>query len=347
MQYQSSHDRSVCRILDANLDRAREGLRVIEEWCRFGLESASLAAKCKQLRQELARWHTEQIRFARNTSTDPGTALSHKGEETRIDIKSVLRANLCRVQEALRVLEEYGKVYSDSMGASVKQIRYQVYILESQLMARERQHKLQEARLYLVTMPKDNLAATVEAALQGGLTLVQYRGKAGEDQEHLAIAQELCDLCHQYNALFLVNDRVDMAIAVGADGVHLGQTDLPVAVARSLLGKDHIIGQSTTSPEELQKALDAGVDYVGVGPVYVTPTKPGKAASGLEYVRYAAQKVSMPWYAIGGIDPDNLSEVIQAGASRVAVVRSLMMAENPTLVSQYMLTLLERSPSRV
>jgi thiamine-phosphate pyrophosphorylase len=336
----SQLDRTLYRILDANLDRAREGLRVIEEWCRFGLENEALTEECKRSRQELASWHTEDLRSARDTVNDPGTGLSHQNEETRSDIAAVLRANLSRVQEALRVLEEYGKIYNSELAASVKQIRYRTYVLESKIMVRYRHQKLQDARLYLVTMPCDRLLEVVESALQGGLTLVQYRDKECEDRVRVEIATALCKLCHRYNALFLVNDRPDIALAVGADGVHLGQQDMPIAAAREILGKDYIVGQSTTNPDELQRALESGADYVGVGPVYATPTKPGKAAAGLKYASYVADRVTIPWFAIGGIDSDNLPEVIGAGAKRVAVVRSLMQAEHPQLVVQNMLLLL-------
>ncbi|CAN1211339.1 Thiamine-phosphate synthase [Tumidithrix helvetica PCC 7403] len=346
---QTQSQRILSRILDANLDRSREALRVIEEWCRFGLESAELSNRCKQLRQALAIWHVDELRQARDTPADVGTALSHDNEERRSNIQVVLRANFCRLQEAMRVLEEYGKVYDPQMGAAFKQMRYQVYTLESQTLAldptdskEDRLQKLQDAHLYLVTMPSDRLRETVEAALQGGVKIVQYRQKDEDDGARVAIAQQLCQICHQYNALFLVNDRVDIALAVGADGVHLGQQDMPVAIARSILGKDLIIGQSTTNPDELQRAIEAKADYVGVGPVHATPTKPGKAAAGFDYVRYASQKLDqkeMPWYAIGGIDADNLAEVVNAGARRVAVVRSLMQAENPTLTAQQMLSI--------
>jgi thiamine-phosphate pyrophosphorylase len=208
------------RILDANLDRAREGLRILEDWCRFGLDNAELTEECKYLRQELAQWHSSELRAARDTPGDPGTQLTHPNEEIRSDIQQVLQANLCRVQEALRVLEEYGKVYSSSMGNACKQMRYRVYTLESRLMAHQRQRSLAESSLYLVTCPSDNLLPTVEAALQGGLTLVQYRDKTADDCVRLELASKLCHLCHRYGALFIVNDRVDLAIATNADGVH-------------------------------------------------------------------------------------------------------------------------------
>lgn len=330
------------RILDANLDRAREGLRVIEEWCRFGLNNAGLTEQCKHLRQELAKWHRTELRAARNTPDDPGTDLTHDREISRDSLEHVLQANFCRVEEALRVLEEYGKVYSQEMAASVKQMRYQVYTLETQLLAQQRHQKLKQASLYLVTSPSENLFSIVESALQGGISLVQYRDKASDDVVRLTNAQKICRLCRDYRALFIVNDRIDLALAVDADGVHLGQQDLPVEMARQMLGRGRIIGRSTHRPEDLQSAIAEGADYVGVGPVYETPTKEGRPAAGLDYVRYASQNSSIPWFAIGGIDTTNVNEVLDAGAQRISVVRAIMQAEQPTLATQYFLAQLDQ-----
>jgi len=329
------------RILDANLDRAREGLRIIEEWCRFGLDDAGLTDECKHLRQELARWHTPELRAARDTAGDTGTALTHSNEAERSDVQQVLLANLCRVQEALRVLEEYGKVYSPEMGAALKQMRYRVYTLDSRLMAYQRHQHLQRSRLYLVTSPTDTLFTTVNAALQAGLTLVQYRDKTADDAIRLSNAQKLCQLCRQYGALFIVNDRVDLAVAVDADGVHLGQDDLPIAVARRLVGSQRLIGRSTHKVDDLHRAIQEGADYIGVGPVYETPTKEGRPAAGFDYVRYAAEHATIPWFAIGGIDTHNLPDVLSAGAERVAIVRAIMKADNPAEVTQQMIAQLE------
>ncbi len=330
------------RILDANLDRVREGLRIIEEWCRFGLDHPEFTDECKSLRQELAGWHRAEYRSARNTVGDVGTGLTHEKEALRGDIGDVLQANFCRVQEALRVLEEYGKVQDPAMGEACKQMRYRVYSLESSLLAHDRHNKLQSATLYLVTSPANNIFNTVEAALQGGLQLVQYRDKESEDTVRLQTAAKLSELCHDYGALFLMNDRVDLALAVNADGVHLGQQDIPISLARQILGPNRIIGRSTTNPEELSLAIQEGADYVGVGPVNETPTKPGKAAAGLDYVRHAAANCPVPWFAIGGIDAENVNSVVDAGARRVAVVRSLMQAEQPTLTTQYFLAQLNQ-----
>ena len=337
--------RAIYRILDANLDRAREGLRIIEEWCRFGLNNQQLAQECKQLRQELAQWHSLELRQARDTPADVGTELSHPQEEKRDSINSLLQANICRIQEALRVLEEYGKLYQPQMSLICKQIRYRVYTLESNLLNNERITRLQNTALYLITSPSENLLAIVDKALQGGVSLVQYREKEIKDDNILlAQAQQLCQLCRKYNALFIVNDRVDLAVAVDADGLHLGQQDIPIALARHILGSQKIIGRSTTNPEEMQKAIEEGADYIGVGPVYKTPTKPNKAAAGFEYVRYAAANSPIPWFAIGGIDLSNLPNVLEEGAQRVAVVRAIMQADQPTLAARQFLSLLLSNP---
>ncbi|MCW6036478.1 thiamine phosphate synthase [Spirulina subsalsa FACHB-351] len=336
-----SNSQAIYRILDANLDRAREGLRIIEEWCRFGLNDSDLTQLCKQMRQQLGQWHSSELRQARDTPGDPGTHLTHPQEVERTDIEHLLQVNLCRVQEALRVLEEYAKLYNTQMAARCKQMRYEVYSLESELLGKKRHYLLEKSALYLVTSPSGNLFAVVEAALQGGLTLVQYREKNADDTVRFTQAQKLCQLCHQYGALFIVNDRIDLALAVKADGVHLGQQDAPIALARQLLGPQRIIGRSTTNPGEMEKAIAQGADYIGVGPVYETPTKPDKAPAGFEYIRHALENCPIPWFAIGGINSQNLPDVLKAGARRIAVVRAIMQAEQPTLMTQYFLSQLQ------
>jgi thiamine-phosphate pyrophosphorylase len=345
-------EQAILRILDANLDRAREGLRVIEEWCRFGLERSDLTAICKDLRQQLGQLHTADIRAARDTPGDPGTHLTHPQETQRADIAQVLLANCARVQESLRVLEEYGKIAGlppavgdrPDLAATAKQIRYQVYTLESAMTPKPKLSALLNARLYLVTSPESNLIHIVEAALNGGLRLVQYRDKIADNATRYDNATKLKFLCHQYGAVFIINDHIDLALAVDADGVHLGQQDYPIDVARRLLGPEKIIGRSTTNPTELQRAIAEKADYIGVGPVYETPTKPGKSASGYEYIAYAKAHAPMPWYAIGGVDATNLQDVIAAGAGRAAVVRAIMQAPDPKAITQQLVAQLAQAP---
>ncbi|GLY71640.1 thiamine phosphate synthase [Amycolatopsis taiwanensis] len=198
--------------------------------------------------------------------------------------------------------------------------------------------RLDEARLYLCTdarRDRGDLAEFADAALSGGVDIVQLRDKTGgaplEAKQELAALEVLAEACARHGALLAVNDRADVALAAGADVLHLGQDDLPVSVARRILGDEVIIGRSTHSvPEALAAAEEAGVDYFCTGPCWPTPTKPGRPAPGLDLVRATADSAtSRPWFAIGGIDLTRLPEVIAAGASRVVVVRAITEAEDP------------------
>jgi thiamine-phosphate pyrophosphorylase len=316
----------VLKILDANLDRSREGLRVIEEWLRFGEANLEQAALCKAMRQEIATFHTEAMHQARNTPDDPLTAVDHAGERERQDVADVLRVNFARLQEALRVIEEYAKLLYPELAGAAKQWRYQIYTLESICLGNALRNRLSD--LYLVTSPHPNLLGIVEASLRGGLRLVQLREKEAEGRAIFDLACKLRDLCDRYDALLIINDRVDLALASYADGVHLGQADLPIAEARKLLGPHRLIGQSTHSPAEAAQSLIDRADYVGIGPIFETPTKPGRMAVGFDYVAYC-RDLPIPGYAIGGIDSENLEAVLRAGAQRVAVVRAIMAAPDP------------------
>ena len=180
--------------------------------------------------------------------------------------------------------------------------------------------------------------------LEGGVDAVQLRVKELEARPLLRLAEVVRRRTDEFGALFIVNDRVDLAIAAGADGVHLGQDDLPVATAKALLTASGLpgalIGWSTHREQEVLASREAGVDYIGVGPVHTTPTKPGRAAVGLDLVRFAASRAAHPFFAIGGVDLATLPSVIEAGARRVAVVRALTEAEDPGRVARAMSALL-------
>ena len=346
---------AIQRLLDANLDRAREGLRVVEDWCRFALDRADLVERLKDWRQRLGLLHRDAYKLARDTAGDVGAGLAHPAQRQRPLPQQVVAANCGRVQEALRVLEEFGRGVDEALAAEAAAIRYALYDLEVELLravaGAERRERLQQCRLYLITSPAPQLEAMVEAALRGGVRLVQYRAKEGSlgpdgepitDQLRLQQARALREICSRHGALFLVNDRIDLALAVDADGVHLGQGDLPPALARQLLGPDRLIGRSTHALSQLRQAEADGCDYVGVGPVNATPTKPGREPVGLEYVRQAAAASRIPFFAIGGIDASTLAAAQAAGAERVAVVRAITEAPDPAQASQELLALLER-----
>lgn len=207
----------------------------------------------------------------------------------------------------------------------------------------ERRERLERARLYLVT---DAGASTplLRAALEGGADMLQLRDPRLADDELLAAAERFRALCDEHGALFFVNDRPDLALHAGADGVHVGQDDMPVAEARRAGGGGLLVGLSTHSPEQLEAGIAAGADQLSVGPVWETPTKPGRPAAGLGYVHHAAQRCPpVPWFAIGGIDTANVHRVAEAGASRVVVVRAILEAADPRAAAAAIRDGLERS----
>jgi thiamine-phosphate pyrophosphorylase len=197
--------------------------------------------------------------------------------------------------------------------------------------------RLAAAHLYLVVearpggRPADRLLA---AALAGGVDVVQLREKEAGDGGVLEAAPLFRRMCDEHGALFVVNDRPDLAAAAGADGVHLGQGDVPVHEARDLLGDEALVGISTHSEEEVDAAVHSGADYFAVGPVFATPTKPGAAPVGTPLVRYAAERARGPFFAIGGIDARNVADVARAGAERIAVVRAIRDADDPRAAAE-------------
>jgi thiamine-phosphate pyrophosphorylase len=172
------------------------------------------------------------------------------------------------------------------------------------------------------------LAELVPELVSAGVDLIQVREKEMEAGDVLRVAEPIAAACADAGVPFIVNDRPDIALAVGADGVHLGQNDLPLSIARRIVGRNAIVGLSTHSTDDIA-AVPSGVDYVAVGPLFDTPTKPGRPAVGLDLVRHAAGAVSLPWFAIGGINASNIESVLEAGAGRVVVVRALTEAKDP------------------
>ena len=203
-----------------------------------------------------------------------------------------------------------------------------------------RRKRLQSARLYLVCDEQSD--EFLHAVLRGGVDLVQLRMKDAADDAILAAARRFRRACDAHGALLIVNDRPELALAADADGVHVGQDDIPVGEARRMLGADRLVGLSTHSPAQVDAAGSLGADYIAVGPVNETPTKPGRPAVGLELVRYAAAHASMPFFAIGGISPSNAGAARAAGASRVAVVRALTEAADPEAVADRLRAALTR-----
>lgn len=366
-QHQSAFPESaVLRALDACLNRAREGLRVLEDCARFIWNAGDLSTELKTLRHELAgaeqRFRSglpaaRSLLQARNTPGDVGTAVTDPRERSRASLQQIVRANARRVQESLRSLEEFGKLLDPDFAAVIKQLRYRSYTLEQQLAAlhaqppevspqppqvlphfgvgeptEQRLQRLQRAVVYvLITESQCRLPwlETAEQTLLGGADVLQLREKQLTDRELLHRARKLSQLCRKYDALFIMNDRPDLALATNADGVHVGQEELTVSDIRHLPGWRGLIGVSTHSVQQLQHADAEGADYVGVGPVFPSSTKVFNNFPGLAFVQQAAGAAAVPWFPIGGINAERLPELLHAGARRVAVTAAITQSPAP------------------
>lgn len=327
---------AVMRLLDANLNRAREALRVVEDYARFVLDDGTQSGRIKQLRHDLAaatRDCAGEAILHRDTPGDVGRENKTDAEMQRSDIADVVTAAGKRLGEALRAIEEYLKTQSPAHAAKVESIRYRFYTLEQALAVTFRTSaRFDGVRLYVLiteSICRRPWLETAELALQGGADCLQLREKQLEAGELLNRARLLVELCRRHGALSIINDRPDVALLSAADGVHLGQGDLPAAEARKILGKSAIIGVSTHNPAQARQAQADGADYIGVGPCFVSGTKPRGYVAGLDWLREVAENILIPAVAIAGITEANVDEVMRAGVRRVAVTAAVAAAEDP------------------
>ena len=335
---------SVAQLIDANLDRAREGLRVMEDWCRFGLKRSDFSIQIKDWRQKLGFHHHDIYRKARLTSNDPAIGISHPLQKVRSTPETVFIANSSRVQEALRVIEEFTRITDPKLCEIANKIRYETYEIETKVLnASEGINKrqiLKDCSLYLITTNRRNLEEIVLDALKAGVKIVQYREKLLHDFEKIAQAKCLASLCKKYNSLFIVNDRIDIALAVDADGVHLGQEDVPTQIARELLGDEKIIGRSTHCLKEIKNAEEEGSDYIGIGPIFPSETKKQLDPIGIDYLRKGLSKTLLPAFAIGGINSSNINKLNQINNLRIAVSDAIISSNNPFSTTEELFKLL-------
>ncbi len=329
----NAEDLRIYQIIDANLDRAREGLRVLEDWARFGLGENECVAKIKNYRQILGKNHLGVYKQSRNHIDDQCKGLTHQEQVNRSAPEQIISSNAGRVQEALRVIEEFTRLHNHKLSKIASEIRYEIYTLEIDLLRlskfKKSQEILKENDLYLITSPKENLLEIIEEILIAGVRIIQHRFKKGSDKDHLEEAIEIKNLCRKYNALLIINDRVDIALASNADGIHLGQDDLDLKTARQLLGYSKIIGVSANNEIDISNALKEGCDYIGIGPVFATETKKNKKPIGIKKIRTLTKDLNIPWFAIGGIKTNNISHLKNYGFKKVALVSQLMNSKDP------------------
>lgn len=323
----------ILQILDANLDRAREGLRVLEDWSRFALGREDLVKKTKDFRQILGKEHSLLYKNARNLSEDKCIGLNHPEQLKRKGSDLIISSNAARVQEALRVIEEFSRSSNQKLSQIASDIRYEIYNLEIEILnanaKSEKTQIIQKNNLYFITKKTPKLIEIIEELLIGGVKIIQHRSKGESDKKFLFESIQICKLCRKYNALFIVNDRVDIAIASEADGVHLGQNDIDLKYARDLLGNSKIIGKSANNSIEINKAIDEGCDYLGIGPVFRTSTKKEKNPIGISRIIALTKNISIPWFAIGGINQTNLSTLQDHKIKKIAIISGLADSANP------------------
>ncbi|MFO0918692.1 MAG: thiamine phosphate synthase [Planctomycetaceae bacterium] len=311
---------------------------MVEDFVRWAWNDGFLSQQLKECRHEL----TEALRrlpepdflAARDTQHDVGTEIRTISEYRRESPAAAAVANFKRVQESLRSLEEYSKVVDAEVSPRFEQLRYRLYTLDKAV------HTTHVARLRLATnslcllatnaLCHHGLGPAILGALEAGVRMVQLREKSLPDRELLDLAGRVRQWTQDFDAIFIVNDRPDIAALANADGVHLGQDDLTVAAARKLLGPDKLVGVSTHSIEQARQAVLDGADYLGVGPVFPSSTKEFTEFPGLAFVEQVAAEIPLPWFAIGGINEENLSDLLAAGATRIAVSGAICSSEEPS-----------------
>lgn len=327
------------RIIDANLNRIGEGLRLLEDLARLQFNDAGLTQQLKTMRHDLIRsdWSfNQQLLQARNSAGDVGIDIEVPGEEKQRELPIMVVANSRRVQESLRTLEELSKIPDIKLDSEkFKQARFELYTIEQSLLSRllRRDKTKHIAGLYVIidtqALKGRSHLQVAKQVISGGARVIQLHDKLLSKKELLAIAHELRNLCAEHNVLFIINDYLDIALAADADGLHLGQDDLPIKVARQLLPIDKILSGSVTSVDLAITAESEGADYIAVGSIYPTTSKETATVVGLAMLRQVRQAISLPLVAIGGINQGNAAEVIAAGANSVAVISAILDAESP------------------
>ncbi len=349
MQRVSSEDQmselpAAYRILDASANRAAEGLRTMEEYARFGLNDSALAADLKSLRHvlsaSLASFPREELLLARDTEADVGVTIGEPSEYVRGELADVIRAATSRVQQSLRVLEEYSKVADAGVSKQIEQLRYRSYTLGAALELRASRSdcltRLRQACLYvLIDAGKDESAfvESVRRLAQSDVDILQLRDRTVDDRTLWLRARLGTEIAREQNKLFIMNDRPDLAVAADTDGVHVGQDELPAIEARRIVGAKRLVGVSTHSIEQARDAVREGADYIGCGPVFPGRTKQFDAYVGTRFLEQVADEIKIPAFAIGGIDDSNVTQVVNAGIHRVAVTGAIRDAEDPIIAA--------------
>jgi thiamine-phosphate pyrophosphorylase len=343
--------RQTLRIIDANCNRIGEGLRFLEDIARFVLNNAALSDQLKSMRHDLVKSLSKfgvALLSERNSEADVGVNIKSVSQEQ--DLPSLVTANAKRVEEALRVVEELAKLPELSSvlrSKEFEQARFKLYGLEQELLSRilRKQKVARLTGLYVIidteALGQKGEIDAASKAICGGARVIQLRDKHYSKGELLAIAQKLKDLCDKSDVLFIINDHLDIALAANADGLHIGQDDLPLSAVHKELPIDKIVGLSTHTLAQALKAEAEGADYIAVGSIFPSPTKKVATVVSLEQLSQIKQAVSLPLVAIGGINKENIADVVAAGADAAAVINAVLTQENIEVATRQLVKKIE------
>lgn len=346
MEYKEN-PKAVYRILDANLNRTREALRVIEDLFRFDRNDFTITEKLKNIRHSLIEIESilsrQHLISARDSTTDIGKDI----ENPSIDLKKrgledTVIANFKRLEEALRCIAEYGNLIDSKIADTAEKIRFETYSIEKEFYQTLPKNRFEKVRLYLlvgteVGISKEALPSLLAELLEAGIDAVQLREKSLSDRDLLILAEKLSALCKEKNKILIINDRPDIAELSDADGVHLGQEDLPPSYARKILSSNKIIGISTHNQKELDEAIKLNPTYIAIGPAFSSPTKPNLSPISLDFIKETIdilKKVDIPELLIGGITKDNIQILLEIGARRFAIQSGILKRPDPIRTTQ-------------
>ena len=345
----------IWRTLDASANRSAEAVRVLEDILRFCLDDAFLSQEAKAIRHELAIIFSREDLQARirlrDVLRDVGVSTTVAKTPPRTEIKHVVAANAARASQSIRSLEECSRLVVPAVTTAFEQLRYRIYTLEKAAMttiiSENRLADISLCVLLDVDRPKTEFKTLVGQLLAAGVNMIQLRDKKANTSLLCERTKTITQQARQYaesttgkKCIVLVNDRADVAVAANADGVHLGETDLPVNLARKVCGHEFIIGRTAHSIAEAKQAVLDGADYLGVGPCYPSNTKQFKEFATDTFLRDVSEEIRLPVFAIGGITSDNLDRLVRLGVKRVAIASSITDAADPGEESRLICSLL-------
>ncbi|MBA2482061.1 MAG: thiamine phosphate synthase [Planctomycetes bacterium] len=335
------------RILDANGNRAAEGLRVLEDIARFVLDDVRIARMAKELRHAVRAAIPAEAAASRDAGEDVGADSPAPGGIDRARLVDLVRANAARVQEALRAAEEAARLLVPTAASALEAARYRAYQLESAVLSRLPAWLMHRVRLYAIidTALCADPEAVAAAAARGGAGAIQLRAKGLAERSYRELAARVQQAVRAAGALFIVNDHVAVARALGADGVHVGQDDLDPRDVRAVVGARTAIGVSAHTREQALAAIASGADYLGLGPMYATATKPHEPCRGPELLDELRGNLGIPSYAIGGLDADRIRALRARIPHGVAVAAAICRAADPERAASELHWILEPEES--